>query len=281
MWRNVIAATVVGVLATVALAESRRVLVLPFAPMQADKETAWIGGAVQQNVVAELGQSTNLSPVAYQTTNAVANADVAATVGRSNHAAVVVTGAYQLEDVRVRLMASVVDAASGEVLGTAKVTGLRSNLLAAQDELSEKVREVLQAGEKPAVAVAATQPAAPAVPQVVVVPVVIQAPTYVPPYVPTGHVPGTLPTLGVYTHYPVGYPYGYGYGYGYGYSGFGPLHPYTVRYWGYGVASAGVPRMRLIARQGPGPRPVDASGVLPNSSAISPLGPSAGPRAVR
>ena len=132
-----------GVLAAEPPAGPADVLLLPFAPVnQAD---AWIGQAVQQNLLNELGRTPLISPVTPATQPAQPIADLAGArkAAESANSAYVVFGSYQVNDAALRLTAQVLETRSGRIVGSGKATGPMRDLFALEDELAGQVRGVL------------------------------------------------------------------------------------------------------------------------------------------
>lgn len=141
---------------------AQRVLVMPLNAVNLRGDTAWIGAAVQQNIVADLGRNGAAAAVGFTGEFAAPELAAAVKAGQQTNSDLVVFGTYQSVEGEIRLTASVVDVRSSQVQGTAKATGAAAKLLSVEDALSEEVRRVVlgQAIGAPAVVTApATQPA--------------------------------------------------------------------------------------------------------------------------
>lgn len=137
------------------------VLLLPLSPVnQAD---AWIGQAVQQNLLNELGRTPLVSPVTptTQPVQPVADSIQALKAGEAAKTAYVVFGSYQINEGALRLTAQVLDTQTARIVGSAKATGSMRDLFALEDELAGQVRSVLASLRPP---VEARKPFTPVVP---------------------------------------------------------------------------------------------------------------------
>lgn len=119
------------------------VLLLPFAPVNQAEE--WIGQAVQQNLLNELGRSKFISPITPVNPPKQPVADIAAALKavETTAASFVVFGSYQVTEAGARLTGQVLDVKTGRLVGSAKATGPMRDLFALEDELATQVRKVL------------------------------------------------------------------------------------------------------------------------------------------
>ncbi len=209
-------------------AAARRILILPFARLTAAKDKAWIATAVQQNLMTDLGRVPGLTAVPYALDVTIPSVNVAARLADQSGAQFAVMGAMQAVDLQVRLTAQVVDVKTADILGTAKVTGLESDLLKLEDQLSDEVRKIIRGENAVAQAAASISTATPAAAPVIVI---IQAPA-----APPAPAPAYYPNYG----YPYSYPYILSGSYPYGYSGLGlpylvASYPGAIGYNGFGA----------------------------------------------
>ncbi len=167
-----------------------RILIIPFSTLNVPDNQQWIGRAVQENLIANLGRGNVYSPIAYQGQLIVEDNNTAATLAHKSNAVFVVRGSAQMIDQSLRFTAQMIDAGSGDTITTASVTGNSSDVLKLEDDLSNQLESNATAianAQAQAQAAAATQPT----PQVAVSPPISSytpgysyppAPTYTAPY---------------------------------------------------------------------------------------------------
>ena len=179
------AMTAAVALATAARADDTRVLIIPFNTLNVPEAYQWIGKGVQENLVADLGRSGNVVPVAFQGSVIVEDNATAARLARKAQATLAIRGAAQVVGNDARLTAQMLDAKTGEILRTASVTGPVSGLLKLEDELTAQLRGPAPPTAAPVVASSAA-PSVPSAPQQVVVVAQPAPPIYYPfpPYPP-------------------------------------------------------------------------------------------------
>jgi TolB-like protein len=183
-----------------------RVLVIPFNVLNVPASQQWIGKGVEESLVAQLGRSGGMTPVAFTGPVIVEDNATAARLARSANAPLALRGTAQVVGESVRLTAQLIDSKSGETVRTALVTGGTADLLQLEDDLAGQLRGTP--------ATVATQP--PAAPPVA--PVVVPA---APPQVIIISQPQPV-------YYPI-YPYAYSYPYNYSYPlGYYPVVLYQV-----------------------------------------------------
>jgi len=262
---------------------SQRILILPFGKLTAAPDKAWIAAAVQQNLMTDLGRVPGLTAVPYTLDVTIPSTSVAARLGDQSGAQYAVMGAMQAVDLQVRLTAQVVDVKTSDIIGTAKVTGLQSDLLKLEDQLSEEVRKVIR-GEKAVAQAAANVSVAGAANPAAATPVIV---IVQPPQAPVAPAMPAIDPNAYGYNYPYVSPYSYGYG-GYGgyglpfiipsYTGFngnsgfrgrgfhhgiGPSFPVTVTSTTYASASLGLgsvlPTGNMISVYGSTPSPFVSS----------------------
>lgn len=124
-----------------------RIVVLPFVGITPEPiRDRWIGPAVQQNMILSLDQARDVSTVSYPgKIEGVVDGGVASRAARATGSDLAIFGTYEVVGSQIRLTAQVVDGNSGVALSTAQVTGLATELLALEDQLSERTRTALGA----------------------------------------------------------------------------------------------------------------------------------------
>ncbi|HXE52162.1 MAG TPA: hypothetical protein VN541_04070 [Tepidisphaeraceae bacterium] len=172
------------------------VLILPFSTPAGAKD-AWMGRAVQQDLIADLTQGTHT--VIEAPSNAAPAADVGQAIktARSLGASIVVYGQVQSTATEVRLTGQVVDVRTAYALGSLKATGPSADLFHLEDALAGQTLvalprsmlnpNVLQAMQKPQAQPPVTQQETAEPPPVEQPPPLTDTYTYVspPPYYPT------------------------------------------------------------------------------------------------
>jgi TolB-like protein len=204
----------------VAVREGTRVLVLAFERIGGGSAGTydWIGRAVQQNLVTELGRARGVSTIAPAKAGSEPATEVAMAVaaGKEAGADVVVFGSFTVVEQDLRLNGQVVDVKTGEAVGTLKSTGTVRDLFAMEDTVATQVKRLVSPPVQQAYRPADLPLAIPAPPAVQVQ----QQPVQQPAPVVQPAVMNTYATdYNRYTYYPqtYGYPaYGYGWGGGWG-----------------------------------------------------------------
>jgi TolB-like protein len=131
------------------------VLVLPFAPISPADDLAWVGQAVQQNLMTDLGRG-HLRPAGM--TELITDP---LSSGRLAGARFVISGTYQMVDGMLRFTGQIIDVASTSVVGGLSATGSPRDLFALEDTLSGQALHQLQRlNSPPAAPVAAQSPPA-------------------------------------------------------------------------------------------------------------------------
>ena len=196
---------------------SQKVLIIPFAAYNVPDNEQWIPKAVQEDLVAALGATRALSPVAFQGQVIVEDNATAARLAKNASASYAVRGAAQVIEGTIRITAQLIDASTGDTVNSASVTGPINNLLAMEDNLSAQLLGLpataaaapttvgqTPVAPPPAAPQVATVPAAPQAPQIIVVPQ--PQPVYAPAYNPYPAYSDYYP----YDSYYSAYPYYYG-----------------------------------------------------------------------
>ncbi len=233
---------------------SAHVLVLPFQPLADDESPAWLGRAVQQNLLTDLAHG-HLSPAGADT------ADPAVTPqdqGRAAGARFVITGTYQTFEGLLRFRGQIIDVnQGGAIAGGFTETGAPRDLFAIEDSLSTQAIHQLHRLMTPPTPPGHQQPTAPPSE-----PVAAAAPanatvfrpydgSYLQAYVNSNRTPSDDYWSQFRTSYDrqTYYPPGYGFGSGYGYWGYPYYYgPYYGGYYGYGY---GTPFVVIRATPGP------------------------------
>ena len=120
------------------------VLVLPFSTASAPSE-AWIGKAVQQDLLTDLTQGTTAQVIAPAGISPAADADEALKAARDKNASIVVYGQAQNTGKEVRLSGQVLDVATGKPITALKATGPTDDLFHLEDALAGQVFRALPA----------------------------------------------------------------------------------------------------------------------------------------
>lgn len=205
------------------------VVVLPFSGSTPDPaRDAWIGPAVQQNMIVMLAQSADLRPMAYQGKIAgLIDPQTAARAATASQAKVAVYGTYEVVGEQVRLRAQVVDAATGQSVATAQARGGLREMLRLEDQLAEQTRG--QIGTPAATASVQTPPATP---QVQTTGTFYSQPAPSLTYYPSDY--GYYSSYPYYSYYSYSYPYYYpSFGLGYYWGGYYG-HRYHHHGWNHG-----------------------------------------------
>lgn len=121
--------------------EQASILILPFAA-PAGAADAWIGAAVQQDLLTELTQGTRVRVAAPSGAVAI-DAKSAVQAAHDSGAAIVVFGQAQTAGSDLRLTGQVLAVATGSPLGALKVTGPSSDLFHMEDALAVQVFSAL------------------------------------------------------------------------------------------------------------------------------------------
>lgn len=120
------------------------VLVLPFSSAS-DASQAWIGKAVQQDLLTDLTQGTTAQVIAPAGISPAADADEALKAGREKNASIVVYGQAQTTGKEVRLSGQMLDVATGKPIAALKATGPSDDLFHLEDALAGQVFTALPA----------------------------------------------------------------------------------------------------------------------------------------
>lgn len=125
-------------------------LLLPFSALNDDGRHQWISKAIQQNFMAELGQSASvrlIAPASQPAAAAPVDLQGAIQTAHDAQATLVVFGNYQVIEPDVRVMGQVVNADSGQLLGNLKATGKMSELFAIEDSLANQLQQLVAPAE--------------------------------------------------------------------------------------------------------------------------------------
>jgi TolB-like protein len=115
------------------------VLVLPFDAASSDVQ--WAGKAVQQNLVAELSASRDISAIAGA--RATTSPEDAASIARPAGAQYAILGGVQANQGEMRVTGFVVDVKAAQTIGVLKATGGARDVFALQDQIAAQARAAL------------------------------------------------------------------------------------------------------------------------------------------
>jgi TolB-like protein len=185
-----------------------KVLIVPFKQVGDLNGHAWVGAAIQENLISDVTADSAVQPLSLN--QPLANVDSAGAVKAANDsgASIVVFGSYQIAADQLRVTGQATDAASGRVLTSLQVTGPITDLFKIEDTLGSQLNAALP--QPPSnLAQVSYGPSASATPPA---PTEIAAP--VPPPQTYSYAPDTYvypQTTYVYPSYSYGYPYYYPY----------------------------------------------------------------------
>ena len=130
------------------------IVVTVFTNISGAAEDDWIGSGIAETLMTDVARIGALSVVGPQTLSNALGSDQGSgaesaevRAGRLLGARWVISGAYQRVGDRLRITARIVEVASAEVVHTAKVDGLATELFALQDRLSADLRRGLPGGD--------------------------------------------------------------------------------------------------------------------------------------
>jgi len=130
------------------------IAVTVFTNISGAAEDDWIGSGIAETLMTDVARIGALSVVGPQTLSNALGSDQGSgaesaevRAGRLLGARWVISGAYQRVGDRLRITARIVEVASAEVVHTAKVDGLATELFALQDRLSADLRRGLPGGD--------------------------------------------------------------------------------------------------------------------------------------
>lgn len=118
--------------------DTRQILVLPFSSPSGANE-AWVGKAVQQDLLTDLTQGTTARVSAPARATAASDSDEALKAGRDAGASIVIYGQAQNTGKDVRLSGQVLDVSTAKVIGALKATGGSDDLFHLEDALAGQV----------------------------------------------------------------------------------------------------------------------------------------------
>jgi TolB-like protein len=122
------------------LPKGSRVVVIPFHTLNVPAEQQWIGKAVQDTLMADLGKQ--YTAVAFEGQTIVEDNATALRVAREASAPYVVRGSAHVVNGEVRLTAQLLDAKTGETVNTAIATGPVNNLLTMEDDIAAQIQGI-------------------------------------------------------------------------------------------------------------------------------------------
>jgi TolB-like protein len=207
---------------TAPTASVAKVLIVPFKQMGDPSGHAWVGPAIQENLISDATGNPAVQPVSLN--QPLANMDSADAVKAANDAgaSIVVFGSYQVAADQLRVTGQATDVGSGRVLATLQVTGPITDLFKIEDALGAQLSTALPQSATNLAQVSyglnAAGPAATAAPAPTDTAASVAAPqTY--SYTPQPYV--YPQTTYAYPSYDDGYPYYYPYYSPFFFGGFG------------------------------------------------------------
>jgi TolB-like protein len=185
-----------------------KVLIVPFKQVGDPNGRAWVGAAIQENLISDATSNPGVRPLSLN--QPLANMDSASAVKAANDAgaSIVVFGSYQVAADQLRVTGQATDVGSGRVLATLQVTGPITDLFKIEDTLGSQLSTALP--QPPTnLAQVSYGPSATAAPAPADTPVSVAAPA---PQTYYAAPPDAYPqTTYVYPSYSYGYPYYYPY----------------------------------------------------------------------
>jgi len=124
-------------------AASPKVLVAVFQNAGEGGAYGWIGGALQEDLMAQVAKSGTFAPAAYGKPLGAADAAAAMQAGRDNGAAIVIFGSYQVVADQVRVTGQLGDVPSNRVVAVLQGTGPLRDLFKIEDALGDQLRQQL------------------------------------------------------------------------------------------------------------------------------------------
>jgi TolB-like protein len=128
---------------TVPSAPVAKVLIVPFKQMGDPSSHAWVGAAIQENMISDV--TANPVTQAIGMNQPLANMDSAdaAKAASGAGASIVVFGSYQIAADQLRVTGQVMDVASGRALASLQVTGAVTDLFKIEDTLGSQLGAAL------------------------------------------------------------------------------------------------------------------------------------------
>lgn len=118
------------------------ILLLPFASIN-DVHGGWIGEAIQQNLLAELGRTPGVAAITGKSDHAVADVAAARKIAAEAGVPIVLFGSHHQSDGVLRVTGQVLDVRSGKLLGSIKATGPLRDLFGLEDALAAQLRTIV------------------------------------------------------------------------------------------------------------------------------------------
>jgi TolB-like protein len=210
-----------------------KVLVVPFKLVNDTSSHAWVGAALQENMISDVAGAPGVQAVGLNHPLANVDAGDAQHAGREAGASIVVFGSFQFSDEQLRVTGQAMDVGSGHTLATLQATGPVLDLFKIEDALGSQLSPALpQAPSNPNLAQVTygpTQSATPLQTTAAVNDNNAAAPQVYPDASQQYAAPSTTYVYPYGPSYSYGYPYYYPYSPVYIYGGFG--YPY-YRSWG-------------------------------------------------
>jgi TolB-like protein len=120
-----------------------KVLIVPFKQVGDPSGRAWVGAAIQENLISDATANSAVQPLSLN--QPLANMDSASAVKAANDAgaSIVVFGSYQVAADQLRVTGQATDVGSGRVLATLQVTGPITDLFKIEDTLGSQLSGAL------------------------------------------------------------------------------------------------------------------------------------------
>lgn len=126
------------------VAEPMSIAVLPFSNQSDDAAQAYFSDGLTEDVITALGRFSSLKVIARNTAFAYKGRNGnTADVGRALAVRYIVEGSVRREDLKIRVSARLVEAASGRLLWSQRYDGSVTDVFAVQDEISHNVAGAL------------------------------------------------------------------------------------------------------------------------------------------
>jgi TolB-like protein len=120
-----------------------KVLIVPFKQMGDLSSHAWVGAAIQENLISDTAANPTVQAIAANQPLANMDSPDAVKVAQGAGASIVVFGSYQLSADQLRVTGQALDVGSGRVLATLQVTGAVTDLFKIEDTLGSQLDAAL------------------------------------------------------------------------------------------------------------------------------------------
>lgn len=123
-----------------------RILVLPFFDASGGSSYAWVGKAIQQDLVADLARATRAHLESPADAAPAADAAAALAAGRSGGATLVIYGQYQAAGGQMQITGQILSTATGQPGGNFSAAGAASDLFPLEDKVAAQTLRALPPG---------------------------------------------------------------------------------------------------------------------------------------